>query len=84
MGLTERIETLKEFWEREIAESAKTAMECLECGHKFSKRITGGTFEVRCPKCGGYDTDIDYGVSSKNLKTLKKGTKIQLIKKDGG
>jgi Zn finger protein HypA/HybF involved in hydrogenase expression len=29
---------------------------CLECGKRFKKRITG--FEVKCPKCGSYDTEI--------------------------
>ena len=37
--------------------SEKTKMECLECGKIFYKKIHPHTFEVRCPKCGGYDTD---------------------------
>lgn len=36
----------------------KTAMECLECGAKFLKRITAGMVECKCPKCGGYDTEV--------------------------
>ena len=34
-----------------------TPMECMECGHKFKKKITKNTFEVKCPKCKGYDTE---------------------------
>lgn len=37
---------------------ARTRMECLECGHTFWKNIGYGTIEVKCPKCGGYDTNI--------------------------
>lgn len=37
-----------------------TAMICLECGKRFKRRIGPRTFEVRCPKCHGYDTDLDY------------------------
>ena len=36
-------------------------MECMECGHKFDKRISPTTFEIKCPKCGGYDVDVMYG-----------------------
>lgn len=32
-------------------------MVCIECGHKFNKNIKKGTYEVKCPKCGGYDTE---------------------------
>jgi hypothetical protein len=34
-------------------------MICLECGHRFKKTIGPKTFEVRCPKCKGYDTDVE-------------------------
>lgn len=34
-------------------------MECLECGKFFTKLITSKTTSVKCPRCGGYDTDID-------------------------
>ena len=36
----------------------KTEMECMECGHKFKKKLSKNTTEVKCPKCGGYDTDV--------------------------
>lgn len=32
-------------------------MRCNECGKIFKKKITKNTFEVQCPKCGGYDTE---------------------------
>lgn len=35
-----------------------TKMECMECGHKFKKKLTKNTVEVKCPKCKGYDTDV--------------------------
>jgi len=35
----------------------KTAMECNECGHRFSKTITANTCEAQCPNCHGYDTE---------------------------
>jgi hypothetical protein len=38
------------------AASESTAMECLECGHNFKKKLTPSTVEVKCPKCSGYDT----------------------------
>ena len=38
--------------------SQKTDMECMECGHKFKKKIGKGTAYVKCPKCGGVDTDL--------------------------
>ncbi len=36
----------------------KSPMMCVECDHRFSKKITMNTVEVRCPKCGGYDTEV--------------------------
>ena len=39
--------------------SSSMPMVCIECGHHFSKRITVSTYEAQCPKCGGYDTDVD-------------------------
>ena len=35
-----------------------TPMECLECGRKFRRTIGPRTYEVQCPGCGGYDTDV--------------------------
>lgn len=32
-------------------------MICNECGKEFKKKIGPNTFEVKCPKCGGYDTE---------------------------
>jgi hypothetical protein len=34
-----------------------TPMECIECGRKFKKVIGKNTLEVKCPKCGSYDTE---------------------------
>jgi predicted Zn-ribbon and HTH transcriptional regulator len=35
-----------------------TPMKCMECGHKFKKKLGRNTTEVKCPKCKGYDTDV--------------------------
>lgn len=40
------------------AKSESTKMECMECGHKFKKKLGPKTVDVRCPKCKGYDTDV--------------------------
>lgn len=40
-----------------IPEAEKTPMVCQECGAHFKKTIGKGTVEVKCPKCGGYDTE---------------------------
>ena len=37
--------------------SDKVNMECIECGKKFKKKIGPRTMEVKCPKCGSYDTE---------------------------
>ncbi len=34
-----------------------TPMICIECGAKFKKKIGKNTYEVKCPKCGSYDTE---------------------------
>jgi len=38
--------------------SKATRMICLECDRVFSKVIGPSTVEVKCPKCGGYDTEL--------------------------
>jgi len=59
IGLDEAKEMYAEIRGKTGARQAeKVSMECLECGAVFSKNITGDTYEVKCPKCGGYDTDL--------------------------
>lgn len=36
----------------------KSDMICRDCGKKFKKRISNYS-EIKCPKCGSYDTDIE-------------------------
>lgn len=36
----------------------KARMHCNECGRNFSKTIGPRTYEAKCPKCGGYDTEV--------------------------
>ena len=38
----------------------KLRLICIECGHKFAKKVGPRTYEVKCPKCGGYDTEPDH------------------------
>lgn len=44
---------------RPLPEASSEAVEmvCNECGKRFKKRITARTYEVKCPRCGGYDTE---------------------------
>ena len=42
---------------REIIKEEMTQMQCNECGKKFKKKLGPRTFEVKCPKCGSYDTE---------------------------
>lgn len=39
--------------------SKSTQMECMECGHKFKRKLTQKSDEVKCPKCGSYDISDD-------------------------
>lgn len=55
MGAWEDYRALRQ---AELKRPKATPMECLECGAKFAARITAATVEVKCRKCGGYDTDI--------------------------
>jgi len=38
--------------------SDKTPIMCMECGHVFKRNIGPRTYEIKCPKCGSYDTEI--------------------------
>jgi len=61
------------------AKTKDALIECMECGKKFKKNLSPNTFEVKCPKCGGYDVEVISGDSSdfytKDPLT-KKGEKI--------
>ena len=37
----------------------RSTIVCNECGHRFKRTIGPNTFEIRCPKCRGYDTEPD-------------------------
>ena len=37
--------------------SDTTQMQCNECGKRFKKKIGPRTYEIKCPKCGSYDTE---------------------------
>lgn len=36
----------------------KTAVKCIECGHKFKVRMMQNTYEITCPKCHSIDIDF--------------------------
>jgi DNA-directed RNA polymerase subunit RPC12/RpoP len=40
-----------------LGEAESTKMKCMECGKEFKKKLGKSTFEVKCPKCGSYDTE---------------------------
>lgn len=40
------------------ASGGKVLMQCLDCGARFKKKLGPKTTEVKCPKCGSYDTDL--------------------------
>lgn len=42
---------------KKMSRNHKSEIECNECGHKFKRTIRENTFEIRCPKCHGYDTE---------------------------
>ncbi|RKX17757.1 MAG: hypothetical protein DRP51_10335 [Candidatus Zixiibacteriota bacterium] len=37
--------------------SGSSSLECMECGHKFKKKIGKG--EVKCPKCKSVDVEVE-------------------------
>jgi len=38
-------------------QAVKETLQCMECGKLF-KRVIPKSLEVKCPKCGSYDTDL--------------------------
>ena len=58
MKKSELKEIIKECMKELNEASDTTNMECMECGHKFKKKISSSTVEVKCPKCKGYDTEV--------------------------
>ena len=44
---------------REMLKEVATQMQCNECGKEFKKKLGPKTYEVKCPKCGSYDTEIN-------------------------
>ena len=42
----------------EEAKGKGTPMKCMDCGAKFKKKIGPKICEVKCPKCGSFDTEI--------------------------
>ena len=50
----------------------KEKFECQECGKVFLKVIPK-SLEVKCPKCGSYDTDLYFAVNHVTLFFAKGG-----------
>lgn len=57
-GKVSRQDLLKMIKNRKKGGSGSTQMECMECGHKFKKKLSSNAVEVKCPKCKGYDTNV--------------------------
>ena len=49
--------------------TTKIKLECMECGKKFKR--SGTKLEYQCPKCHGYDIDLDYSQEEITCITLK-------------
>jgi len=52
------LEKIEKYLSEAKDDRAKSDMVCRECGKKFKKKITSYS-EIKCPKCGSYDTDIE-------------------------
>jgi len=69
------------FYEVKDSKTKDALMECMECGYKFKKNLSPNTFEVKCPKCGGYDVDVisgDSKIKDANYPEIYKGFYIHL------
>lgn len=42
---------------KKLKRNGSTQLVCIECDHKFKKKLGSHTIEVKCPKCGGYDVE---------------------------
>ncbi len=40
--------------------TAKIPLRCLECNKTFKRTLTKNIYPVKCPKCHGYDIEVDY------------------------
>jgi phage FluMu protein Com len=38
---------------------SKVQLKCYECGKQFKRTLGPRTFEVKCPRCKGYDVGVD-------------------------
>ncbi len=36
-----------------------TTLICLECDKTFRRRIGPRTYEIKCPRCNGYDVEVN-------------------------
>ena len=65
-----------------LEETVKTQMRCNECGKEFSKAIGPKTFEVKCPKCGSYDTEPTGYFGKVRKEGLMEATTAESVAKD--
>ena len=49
----------KPTWQGDYGKKPNSNMliKCMECGKKFRKAVGKNTFEIKCPGCGGFDTE---------------------------
>jgi Zn finger protein HypA/HybF involved in hydrogenase expression len=44
----------------------KHSFVCNECGKEFTRHLGPKTYEIQCPKCKGYDTELNCGNSPRS------------------
>ena len=61
MKLLEKIDKyLGENWAEKgssWAPDSSTKLKCMECGKEFKRKIGKNTYDIKCPKCHGYDVE---------------------------
>lgn len=73
MDILNKIEILL----NEVSQSVQ--MICRECGKKFRKKIGKKTVEIKCPKCGSTDVDINESICTSDIATNKALNNIDVI-----
>lgn len=57
---------------------SEAKVECQECGKVFNASVKPGA-EPKCPKCGGYDVELNEGL----VDTIKAGDRVTIVNRFG-